>query len=145
MVGPTNPSEEHFHRGLWGFDGSVWRKLQLLFGFGGVVEEEVVDDNLDAGGNGIQGANVPSGEIWIVQVASIQYLGTSPNNLQIFCGGLGGDVRLLYEKSPVNGVWYCWSGSAILQEGNGVHGYVGGATAGDTLKLRYAGYRMEIE
>jgi len=145
MVGPTNPSEEHFHRGLWGFDGNVWRKLQLLFGFGGIVEEALVDDDLAGGTNALYGSYVPAGEIWIIQNAGIYYLGTDPTRLQILASGLAEDVRLLYESSPSSDVWYCWGGTCILQEGDRVGGLVNGATAGDDLYFRYAGYKMEIE
>jgi len=132
-------------RGLWGFDGFVWRKLQLLFGFGGVVEEGLLDDNLDSGTNYLAGSVVPAGEIWIVQNASIQYVGTAPDELHIRVAGLADLIRLFYEGSPASGAWYCWGGTCIIQEGDWLVAQVVGATAGDTLYFRYAGYKMEIE
>jgi len=145
MVGPTNPSEEHFHRGLWGFDGNVWRKLQLLFGFGGVVDESLEDSNLDTGVNWLNGAIVPAGEIWVVQVASLLYSGTPPGDMGIVLVGLGGGVRVVWQDSPASERWLCWTGQVVLEEGCRMAGLVRGATAGDALLLRYAGYKMEIE
>jgi len=145
MVGPTNPSEEHFHRGIWGFDGDVWRKLQLLFGFGGIVEESLSDTNLDAGLNSLKGALVPAGEIWVVQNAMISYVGTAPTKISIVVTDLAVSLALLAIASPVSGQDYCWGGTCILQEGDQMSAWVTGATAGDDLYFRYAGYRMEIE
>jgi len=145
MVGPTNPSEEHFHRGLWGFDGNVWRKLQLLFGFGGIVEEALADTNLDAGTNYLNGAAVPAGEIWVVQNITVRYLGTAPSQMLVIVNGLASGLSLLNVANPSQDFWYTWQGSCILQEGDYVRLIVYGATAGDEVYFRYAGYRMEIE
>jgi len=145
MVGPTNPSEEHFHRGLWGYDGSVWRKLHLLFGFGGIVEESLSYTNLDAGSNWLYGTYVPAGELWIIQNAMISYQGTAPTWLEILAAGLGGTITLLAVDSPAVNRGYPWGGNCILQEGDQMAGKVSGATAGDNMYLRYAGYKMKIE
>jgi len=145
MVGPTNPSEEHFHRGLWGFDGNVWRKLQLLFGFGGVVEGSVSNTSLDAGANTLPGDTVPSGEIWIIENIAVTYVGTPPTSFRVAAIGLAGGITLFTESSVVSGVYTSWGGRVTLQAGDHLAAIVAGATDGDALYFHYAGYRMEIE
>lgn len=144
MPGITDPAEEYFKDGLWGWDGSAWRKLPLLWGFGGVVEEKVQDTGLDAGDNNLGGAAVPAGEIWVVTSASCLYVGTAPDKMRIYAVGLASALPLLEETSVVSDVFCSWSGTAVLQEDDYVRLWVKGATAGDDAYLYYAGYKMKI-
>jgi len=130
---------------LWGYDGSEWRKLQLLFGFGGLVEEDLLDDDLDAGTNWVYGTLVPAGEIWVIQNAMVLYSGSSATRVGIVGVGLADSLTLLAKESPDSDWPYPWSGNCILQQGDRMGGNVFGATAGDKLYFRYAGYKMEIE
>jgi len=109
------------------------------------VGEKLQDDDLAEGSNNLLGTVVPAGEIWIIQNATILCSGTSPSKLAILLATATGTLCLRWVASPVADDYYTWTGTCILKEGERMQGRVLGATAGDMLFFRYAGYRMEIE
>ena len=52
--------------GICGYDGSVWRKSNLLLGYNAVYQERALETNASAGENNLYGTAVPENEIWIV-------------------------------------------------------------------------------
>lgn len=144
MSGVTDPSEEYFKDGLWGWDGSQWRKLGLLWGFGGVVEEALSNTDLASGVNYLNGTPVPAGEVWVVQNVSMEYDGTAPTRVGITVVGLADHLTVLDVSDPAAYRWHPWNGVVVLQEGDYMQGFVSGATAGDDLYFRYAGYKMRL-
>ena len=64
--GITLETEPYFKNGLWGWDGSQWRKLNLLWGYHDRYAE--AKQNLDANGGPtcLQFSTVPVGEVWVV-------------------------------------------------------------------------------
>jgi len=66
MFGVTNPSEASFKDGIWGFDGSVWRKLGLLWGYSDRLAEFDTHTKVGAGSALRALFTVPSGYIYVV-------------------------------------------------------------------------------
>lgn len=66
MPGITNPAEAYFKDGLWGWDGSVWRKLPLLWGYSDTLTEHKASTNVSAGDASKNFSVVTSGEIWVI-------------------------------------------------------------------------------
>jgi len=153
--------------GICVYDGAEWRKAagdadghvhvdvesspttvviphsgERLVGFSGIAEEALVNTNLAAGSNVLNGSAVPTGEVWKITSACIRYVGTTPSGLYIMAVGLAGGMVIHYDTSPSAGVWYFWGGELYLQAGDYMRGGVWGATAGDDLYFRYAGLKM---
>jgi len=115
---------------------------ERFVGFSGIVEEALINTNLAAGANALNGSTVPAGEVWKVTAATIHYSGTPPSELLIMAVGLAEELVIFHEPSPVSGTWYFWGGEIYLQSGDYMCGVVTGATAGDDLRFRYAGIKM---
>lgn len=131
--------------GLHGRISSAWQKLSMLWGFSDYLSEGLVDTNLSAGFNALDGTVVPSGEVWVITTGAIMYVGTSPTAIQIVPDVNSVACPCLYQASPTSAIWYCVNGTFILAEGDKFRARVDGATAGDDLYLRYNGYKMEVD
>lgn len=66
MGGVTDPAEAYFKDGSWGFDGSVWRKLALVWGFSGAYLERETDDVEGIGTRLLQFSQCPLGSVRVV-------------------------------------------------------------------------------
>ena len=113
-----------------------------IFALEGIVEESLSNTNLAAGENILDGTPVPAGEIWVITRAFTGYVGTAPDRMQIWAHGLATATYLLDVQLPIISFWYCVGGQIIMQEGDYMRARVYGATAGDSLYFRYAGYKM---
>lgn len=99
-MGITNPTEEHFERGLWGHDGTQWRKLGLLFGFGERWARYLAATVTVAGTNTLTTTTVPAGQVWVVQSISARNL---ESNVDIQFELFGGATQILLARFPVPG------------------------------------------
>lgn len=115
---------------------------EKLFGFSGIVEEDLYTLNLAAGVNTLSGTSVPSGEIWVVTQVSLLYVGTPPTKMESSALGLAGGLCVLCVTSIEGNRWYTDTVHVILQAGDYMGARVEGATAGDDFYFRYAGYKL---
>jgi hypothetical protein len=144
MSGPTDPTEAYFDKGLWGWDLTRWRKLPLVWGYSDRKSYVFYSDNLASGSSYVNGAAVPAGEVWVMTIASMQYIGTAPTSLRLDAILGGQPVVLLYQTSVVSLVPYSWAGEVVLKEADYLRGEVVGATAGDDCYVRAGGYIMKV-
>jgi hypothetical protein len=144
MSGITDPSEEYYKDGLWGWDGSQWRKLTLQFGYTGIYVSQVVNTNLAAGTNNLSDTAVPAGEIHVITNILIRYVGTPPTQIaaRIVSGAV--IVDLFVVRSPVSAVSYDRQGWWVLGPGDVLRLSITGATATDDALIDIAGFRMTI-
>jgi len=144
MSGPTDPTEAHFDKGLWGFDGTVWRKLPLLFGYSDTVCERVIEAGVDAGDEAVTLTPVPAGMIYVIGSIGVRNSISATPSVSIQ-GYKQSVIFTLVEIYPLDaGRAGVWTGSLVLKEGDYVYAYFVGCTAGDDLYLGYEGYSMAI-
>jgi len=143
-VGPTDPSEEYFDKGLWGWDGSVWRKAALPWGYTGVVNQQVIDLNAAAGQNILSGSAVPAGEVWVIEVISVFNNTTACAKVVVDIVSDGQETELLYETTIVVGQRYIFDGRVTLNVGDYINVYFIDCVAGDDLYMRLHGNRMRV-
>jgi len=144
MPGITDPSEAYFKDGIWGFDGTVWRKLPLVWGYSDRYVEQVVepdatvDDVLDT-------TPVTAGEVWVVTNISAFNNNHAFSLLQVqaMSNGVVGP-QLIYQIDPVAKVPYMWNGTVILKYDDYLRAEFTGNTADDYIFLRVWGYKMAI-
>ncbi len=115
-----------------------------IWSFKETIAHNLSDTSLTAGENNLQTPAVPAGEVHVITTASIYYSGTTPNNLRIQAIVDGVYVYLLFENSPTVQVFYPVLGQVYIAEGDKIQFQVFGATVGDDLLGRCAGYIMTI-
>ena len=144
MSGITDPTEEYFKDGLWGWDGTQWRKLSLLFGYSGPYSENPSNLNLPAGTSNLAGSTVPAGEVWVVQGMLAAVISSTCTELML---GFWNGVAIIFCKQvlpPVSGHFYDYQGTLILAAGYYPLIRVYGMTAGDVAYLYAWGYKMKV-
>ena len=144
MSGPTDPAEAHFDKGLWGFDGTVWRKLPMLWGYTGTVQEITWNENAAVGLNVLYGTVVPAGEVHVIQ--NLVAYDVTSGITQIAVGGLKSTIHVyaFCEYAPVAGKVYTWGGNIVLKAGDRVFGQFFGCVAGDDIWMSLDGYKMSV-
>ena len=144
MTGITNPTEEYFKDGTWGWDGTQWRKVGLLFGYYDRLAGKTVKDNATAGTNIIDSATVPAGELWVVQAIAGINLNTAITKIRLVLTVGSISVGLKDDVPSVANWWVTWTGEVVLKEGDKIQGAFFGCSAGDDLILGWWGYKMRV-
>ena len=142
--GPTQATEQYFDKGLWGFDGTQWRKLPMLLGFSSQFAQENHVANATAGTNVLNLATVPAGEIW--RVSSIAAFDA---NSVVTAISFGASLTtfthyLATVDTPAASVLLLWSGEIVLIAGQLVTCSFYGCTLNDDLYLTACGYKMAV-
>ena len=144
MTGITNPTEEYFKDGCWGWDGSRWRKLSLLFGYSGPYNEVTSNTNVSAGISDLAGSTVPAGEIWIVQGMLAAVISTTCSEFRFDFWNGTGQIICKQVLTPTSGQFYDYQGTLILAAGYYPLIRMYGMTAGDDAYLYAWGYKMKV-
>lgn len=144
MTGITNPLEEYFKDGQWGWDGTRWRKLNLTFGYYNRLADIVTYTMPGAATYNLYSSAVPAGYLWLVQSAG------SMNSLhavtqQIFAWDTVNVVPLQALVTPALSVWNVYyHPGLVLKPGDQLVCAFGTCTANDVLWLKIWGYIMAI-
>ena len=144
MTGITDPTEEYFKDGLWGWDGTQWRKLGLLFGYYDRLAGQVSTTDAAAGANTLTGDTVPAGEIYVVQMVAA--IDSNSDTTRVYIRVYGGVVMmpLADEYSVTAGHWVTSTTNMVMKSGDYLDCIFYGCTAGDDLYLRWWGYKMKV-
>jgi len=144
MSGPTDPAEAHFDKGLWGFDGTVWRKLPMLWGYSDRYAETESNLSAAAGFNWLVFSTVPAGEVWVVS-------GMTWVNVNTACSLIAADMydgadlyTLYYEGTPAANVYKTIQCDIVLKEGDCLKVLFGGCALNDDIYAWAFGYKMAI-
>lgn len=143
-MGPKKPTEEYFNRGLWGWRGSQWRKLPILWGYTAQYIERISDTDLDEGAQYTNGAAVGAGYIYYVFGATARVISATCSQLRFMpylADGLSDMWRVV---PPVSNLMYYIDRQFVMAEGDyiAVRGY--DYTAGDDLHVVVWGYKMAV-
>lgn len=144
VTGITNPAEAFFKDGIWGFDGTVWRKLPLVWGYSDRYAQLASNTNLPAGTSDVDGSTVPSSEVWVVTGMCITVASATITQIRFafYNGSDRVDVHAI--DDPVNVFPNGWAGQLILKTGDCARARVYTATAGDDCWLNVWGYKMKV-
>lgn len=144
MSGITNPAEEYFKDGLWGWDGSAWRKLPLLFGYSDGWGESASGTASGAGDASADTTEVPAGYIYVLQAVSAYHNAGANKEVTITANVSGVNVILFNDLAAVTGTWYPVICNVVLKEDDFVNAYVAAPGDGKICYLRVGGYKMKI-
>ena len=144
MGGITDPAEEYFKDGLWGWDGSQWRKLGILLGYRSALSHAVANYNASAGINTLETDAVETGYIWVVETIATMNDNHAPSRVAFTAYRSGFDYPVLDTSLAAASTWTVWTGQIVLVAGDTIRAYIFGCTAGDDLYLRALGYKVAI-
>jgi len=144
MSGITNPAEEYFKDGLWGWDGSTWRKLPMLWGYSDRYAESQARSDAASGWNGLTFSTVPAGEVW--RVTSVVWI-NSVSSCSTIIGYLYTETNVLpfaTEETPVANEHYVCPCNLTLKAGDKLGISFLGCTLHDNLFAWALGYKMTV-
>lgn len=144
MSGPTNPTEIYFDKGQWGWDGTLWRKLNLTWGYNDRWVENL-GTPADAGGGYFKASTaVPAGEVWTLQsialsnqsgVRGIAFLG-------LICGGV--TCILACNAAPPLNIPVLVTGAFTLKAGDIAFVQQLATVLNDVIVASVTGYKMKV-
>jgi len=129
---------------IFGWDGSVWRKLPLVWGYSDVYREHIEDLNADVTYDSLSGSAVPAGEIWVVNAIMAVDLTSAITRISIYITGGGTTTDLNQVSAPTVNEPTTFSGHAVMKEDEYVGAYFDGTVAGDDIFLNVRGYKMKV-
>ena len=166
MPGITNPAEEYFKDGLWGWatniweklissggilynalhgwDGDSWQKLPMVWGYSGQRVQSVSSLTGAAGIRTLTCADVDAGEVWVLQAADARNLNTDPSLVQLRAVTGGKTIRLEEVTTPGVGGFLMWQGHIALAEDGFVSVRFEDCALDDDVYLTVLGYKMKI-
>jgi len=144
MSGPTDPSEAHFDKGLWGFDGTVWRKLGIVWGYKDTVVEQVYDPDAVAGDSSIYTTVVPAGEVHKIENIVFADTNTVCTSVLVYAIIDSVSVVIINKVSPPAGVYQSYQLVVTLGPGDRLRCRFLGCALNDDLNLHVCGYKMGI-
>jgi len=144
MSGPTDPAEAHFDKGLWGFDGTAWRKLQLLFGYGAGYYERVEVSDAGAGNYTVVGSTVPDDEVWVVNSAMMFASVAAASVCEIHVGIAAARYYLSLTGSLAALSVLQYQGFVVLAPGYHIGAYWEALAASNVKYLTIVGFKMGL-
>ena len=144
MTGITNPTEEYFKDGLWGWDGTQWRKLGLALWYYATYSEDL-SGTATGSTYGVWSTTVPNGYIYIVNAASIRNATHAAERAEI----------RVYSDTDVNTHLGCllspalyqpviFTGKIVLSPGWRIFMAITGCSVDDVIQAGVAGYKVKI-
>jgi len=144
MPGITDPAEEYFKDGIWGWDGSAWRKLPLVWGYSDHYSQRVYTVNAATGVNALTFTAVPVGEVRVI-LGMTAYNNTSTiTRVEFKVWAAAIPITLYWEDTPVLQDLVKFYGNVVLKAGNYLQASFSGCTAGDDLWGYAWGYKMKV-
>ena len=144
MSGPTDPAEEHFDKGSWGYDGTLWRKLPLLWGYSDRYFENLGTASAPSTTYYKEGTAVPAGEVWVISTIGLMNETRNGGPVLMWVRAVGIACFVYVNVAPVQLVPNLANISVVLKEGDmvGVQQY--SVSVGDQIGAYVLGYKMKI-
>jgi len=143
-MGITQPTEEYFKDGTWGWDGTRWRKLPLVFGYSDRYVEWPYNTSLPAGVSNVSASHVPAGEVWRVEGLSVMVGSATCVEFRVNMDAGGVGLTLASQMAPVSGQRYFFPLRVVLKAGDYMYVRFYGMTLNDDAWWSIWGYKMEI-
>ena len=140
----TDPTEQYFKDGTWGWDGSQWRKLPIVWGYSDRYAEYLSTNDATAGNNYLTGTLVPVGEVWVVTNLLLLNVGSATVATQgeLYDGTTGFIVHRV--SAPASGAIIEWQGQVYLKAGDRMRATFYSCSLGDNLRATFLGYKMKV-
>jgi hypothetical protein len=124
----------------YGYFNAAWQRQPLLIGYGGVVNEQVVNLSSPAGTTILDGTVVPANRVYVIEGAAGLDVNTATTAIEL--GVISGGVYTPFTRGV--GVaannWHTWNGRLTLAPGDNLRCVLVGTVLNDDTYLRYHGY-----
>lgn len=126
------------------YDGSTWRKSNLLFGYNGTWDENL-GGTAGAAAYSANTATIPSGEAWVLQGISIRNTSRAITSLTVYLWMSSSGLIVMNDLRPAARYAPCFAtGQFVLTAGDAAFVDGQGCTAGDTIQAGAVGYKMDL-
>ena len=144
MTGITNPTEEYFKDGLWGWDGTRWQKAGLPLWYRTSYFEDLGGTATSTTWNKYSTA-VPAGYIYIISTVSLRNGTRAAGRTEIFLyDNASHYLHLALAASLAQFQPLIWTGNIILAAGWKIRVLMAETQNGDTISGGIAGYKVAI-
>lgn len=127
------------------YDGTTWRKSNLLWGYYDRYFEAVSDTEA-AVNDTLSTTAVPAGYVYVVNfISAFNNTNAFTRLLVIPWAGASVGPHLIYETNPAAVVPNLWEGAVVLKEDDYIKAEFEGNTLNDDIFLRVWGYKMKID
>lgn len=144
MPGITNPAEPYFKDGVWGWDGSAWHKLPMLFGYSDVWSEVKNSLNVAAGDLVVYFDTIDPGQVVVVTNFNLRCAQNNATWVELRAVIDGTIVALKAQGTIVANDSVSIQCHVVLKEGDKLGYRYVGATLNDDFHASACGYVMEI-
>lgn len=140
----TDPNEPYFKDGAWGWDGAVWRKLPLVWGYSDVLVQGLYANNVGAGLYTYNFPAVPAGEVWVVTRVATYAIQTDPTHALIVAVINAVEAALYMQPHTTGNSTHHVETDTILNEGDNIRIQWYACLAGTDIRASVVGYKMLI-
>lgn len=144
MPWPTNPAEQYYGRGGWGWDGTQWRKLALTWGYTARWAEDLSETKSGAGNYVAGTVAVPAGYVYVAQFMYIRNVSGSRGNVSMRFVGDAVNYYAVFDTGPVQYIPIVWSGNVPLEAGDSILITMNTCLDGDVVQAGVWGYKMAV-
>lgn len=140
----VQPVPNDLRVGNYGWDGSAWHKLPMVWGYSG---RWVDYEHASAEGAGDAVADctpVAAGEVWVLQAVAYSHNAAAAKDLGIDLITTGHDMLLVRDYDVAPNVWQRWSGECVLAYQDFVRASAYAPGAGKSIYVRVWGYKMKV-
>jgi len=143
-MGITNPTEEYFKDGGWGWDGTRWRKLALVWGYTDRLAVRVDHTKVGAGDYAMDFAAVPAGEIWVLNTVVSRNSATASQQEYLLSDTVTFYPIFAYGTPAPNVFRMSGYLQFVMRAGDGVRIWFRACTNADVLTGEIWGYKMSV-
>jgi hypothetical protein len=135
---------DHADVNLYGWDGALWRKLPLLFGFSANWDESLNETSTSSPWYKYLSV-VPAGEVRILQALSLANQTRATTNVFLQVNRMsGGQLCVGFSAALPQYAPLLFTGAVLLAAGDRIFLYMGGSQIGDSITGCVSGYKMKI-
>jgi hypothetical protein len=128
----------------YGYDGSTWRKNNLVWGYNDRWLEQVNATVTVAGWNFLETAAVPSGYVYVLAAYAAVNQTRDPTSIMLGINISGARYYVKRTATPGANIYVDWSVAAPFKVGDKALAAIEGCQIGDILTFNVWGYKMKV-
>jgi len=144
MSGITNPAEEYFKDGVWGWDGAAWHRLPMVWGYSQRLTTYKSTPNVAAGNHSVGLDTPPAGEVWVILGAHAWDVQTVITRIEFTFLTIGASAHLICKNAPATTEGLFLASPVVLRANDVLCADFTGCALNDDLYVFGWGYKMKV-